>query len=118
VHLLGLIPKFDQVQLMRRSIGIVQPSLFEGWSTLVEDARLLGKSIILSDLPVHIEQNPPHSAFFECKSPEHLAELMGEWWGKLPPGPDLQQEQIAIETASIEIREFGNRFLDIARSSI
>ena len=118
VHLLGLIPKFDQVQLMRRAIGIVQPSLFEGWSTLVEDARLLGKSIILSDLPVHIEQNPPHSAFFECESPEQLAKLMGEWWEKLPSGPDLQQEQIAIEIASIEIREFGHRFLDIVRSSI
>ncbi len=118
VYLLGLIPKFDQVQLMRRSICVVQPSLFEGWSTLVEDTRLLGKSIILSDLPVHIEQNPPNSAFFECDSPEHLAQLIGKWWDKLTPGPDLEREAIAIETANLEIREFGNRFLDIARGSI
>jgi glycosyltransferase involved in cell wall biosynthesis len=116
VYLLGLIPKFDQVQLMRRSIGIVQPSLFEGWSTLVEDARSLGKSIILSNLPVHLEQNPPHHAFFDSESPEHLARLMGEWWEKLPPGPDLQQETIAIETANHEVREFGYRFLEITKS--
>jgi glycosyltransferase involved in cell wall biosynthesis len=118
VYLLGLIPKFDQVQLMRRSIGVIQPSLFEGWSTLVEDARSLGKSIILSNLPVHIEQNPPNHALFNSESPEHLARLIGEWWEKLPPGPDLQQEAISIETAAIEIREFGYRFLDIARGSI
>jgi glycosyltransferase involved in cell wall biosynthesis len=118
VYLLGLIPKFDQIQLMRRASAIIQPSLFEGWSTLVEDARLLGKSIILSNLPVHIEQNPPNSAFFECDSPEHLAKLMGEWWEKLYPGPDLEREAIAIETASIEVREFGHRFLEIARDVI
>jgi len=39
VYLLGLIPRFEQVQLMRRSLAVVQPSLFEGWSTVVEDAR-------------------------------------------------------------------------------
>jgi hypothetical protein len=118
VYLLGLIPKFDQVQLMRRSIAIIQPSLFEGWSTLVEDARSLGKSIILSNLPVHIEQNPPNSAFFECESPEHLAQLMGEWWEKLSPVPDFDREKIALETADREVREFGYRFLDIAKDAI
>jgi glycosyltransferase involved in cell wall biosynthesis len=116
VYLLGLIPKFDQIQLMRRASAIVQPSLFEGWSTLVEDSRLLGKSIILSNLPVHIEQNPPNSVFFEYDSPEDLARLMSEWWQKSSPGPNLQQEAIAIETANREVREFGHRFLEIARS--
>jgi glycosyltransferase involved in cell wall biosynthesis len=118
VYLLGLIPKFDQMQLMRRASAIIQPSLFEGWSTLVEDARLLGKSIILSNLPVHIEQNPPNSEFFERESPNHLARLMSEWWQKLNPGPDLEREAIAIDTANLEICEFGNRFLNIARGSI
>jgi glycosyltransferase involved in cell wall biosynthesis len=117
VYLLGLIPKFDQVQLMRRSIAIIQPSLFEGWSTLVEDARLLGKPIILSNLPVHIEQDPPNRAFFDCDSPEDLARLMSEWWENLPPGPDLQQEQTALSTAEREVREFGLRFLDIAKNA-
>jgi hypothetical protein len=55
---------------------------------------------------------------FECESPEHLARLMGEWWEKLPPGPELQQEAIAIETAHQEVQEFGCRFLEIAKGSI
>ena len=115
VHLLGLIPKLDQVQLMRRAIAVVQPSLFEGWSTLVEDSRLLGKPIILSNLPVHLEQNPPNSGFFERDSPENLAQLLGDWWGKLVPGPDLEREAIAIENAQREVQEFGCLFLEIAR---
>ena len=91
---MGLVPKFDQIQLMRRSIAVVQPSLFEGWSTLVEDARLLGKPMILSNLPVHLEQNPPYSAFFEVNSPEDLAKLLGDFWQNYHPGPDLEKELV------------------------
>jgi hypothetical protein len=46
---------------------------------------------------------PPHHAFFDSESPEYLATLMGEWCDKLPPGPDLQQEQIAIKKFEISV---------------
>jgi glycosyltransferase involved in cell wall biosynthesis len=72
--LLGLIPRFDQIQLMRCSLAVIQPSLFEGWSTVVEDARALNKDIILSDIPVHVEQNHPKSIFFSKNSPSELAD--------------------------------------------
>jgi glycosyltransferase involved in cell wall biosynthesis len=116
VYLLGLIPKFDQVQLMRRSLALIQPSLFEGWSTLVEDARCFGKRMILADLPVNIEQNPPNSVFFERNSSEHLASLLAEWWGHLSPGPDLEQEVIAKANSFNQVQAFGYRFLEIAKS--
>lgn len=115
LHLLGLIPRIDQIQLMRRSIAVVQPSLFEGWSTVVEDARALGKPILLSDIPVHLEQNPPGSSFFDRCSPENLATLLADCWERLSPGPDLEQEQRARETSAEEIQAFGSRFLKIAR---
>lgn len=54
----------------------------------------------------------------DSESAEYFARLMGEWWEKLPPGPDLQQEAIAIETAHQEVRDFGYRFLEIAKDSI
>lgn len=115
VYLLGLIPKLDQIQLMRRSIAVIQPSLFEGWSTLVENARCLGKSLIISNLPVHLEQNPPHSVFFEAESPENLADILAEQWNNLVPGPDLQQEEIAKNNSLINVQNFGYKFLDIAQ---
>lgn len=117
VYLLGLIPKLDQIQLLRRSIAVIQPSLFEGWSTVVEEARSLGKPALLSDFPVHLEQDPPGSRFFERLSPESLADLMSDTWKNLSPGPDLGQESAARKKSVIEIWEFANTFLDIARSN-
>lgn len=115
VYLLGLIPRSDQIQLMRRSLAVIQPSLFEGWSTVVEDARCLGKPIILSDFPVHLEQNPPNSVFFNRQSPESLEKLLSDWWEHLLPGPDPEQESIAKTNNIKELEKFGYCFLEIAK---
>ena len=115
VYLLGLIPKSDQVQLMRRSLAVIQPSLFEGWSTLVEDARCLGKPMILSDLPVNLEQNPPSSLFFDRHSPEHLADLIEQAWIHHSPGPDLEAEGRARKKSFEEVQAYGYCFLELAR---
>ncbi len=114
VFLLGLIPKVDQMQLMRRSIAVIQPSLFEGWSTVVEEARCIGKPIILSDIPVHIEQNPPDSAYFDHTSSASLAQIMAKWWKSLSPGPNAGQETAAREKNRKDVRVFAKKFLEIA----
>ena len=118
VHLLGLIPKNDQVQLMRRSLAIIQPSLFEGWSTLVEDARCLGKPMILSDLPVNLEQDPPGSVFFDRHSPEHLADLIEQAWVHHSLGPDLVAEDRARKKSCEEVQAYGYCFLELARGVV
>lgn len=117
IFLLGLIPRNDQIQLMRRSIAVIQPSLFEGWSTIVEDARCLGKRMILSDFPVHIEQDPPSCAFFERNNPEDLADTISRWWKDFVPGPDFDGEALAKARNFTEVQEFGYHFLEIARKS-
>ena len=114
VFILGLIPKVDQMQLMRRSIAVIQPSLFEGWSTVVEEARCIGKPIILSDIPVHIEQNPPDSAYFDHTSSDSLAQVMAKWWKSLSPGPDAEQEEAAKGKNRTDVRVFAKKFLEIA----
>jgi glycosyltransferase involved in cell wall biosynthesis len=114
VHLLGLIPKVDQVQLIRTCIAMIQPSLFEGWSTVVEDARCFGKRIALSDLPVHLEQNPPDVLFFARSDPAQLAEILEKWWHQLEPGVNLVEEEIARENNYLRIQSFAHKFLAIA----
>ena len=57
-RMLGLVPRSDVIALMRYSISLINPSFFEGWSTTVEEAKSMGKRIILSDIEVHREQNP------------------------------------------------------------
>ena len=117
IYLLGLIPRLDQIQLMRRSLAVVQPSLFEGWSTVIEDARTLGKKMIISDIFVHLEQNPPNSLFFERNSPESLAFLLADWWEHLSPGPALEQEAVSRTNSNSEVQAFGYRFLEIAKGN-
>src|SRR5690606_17136877 len=53
---LGLIPYADIALLMRGSAALINPSLFEGWSTTVEEAKATGTPMILSSLDVHREQ--------------------------------------------------------------
>ncbi len=115
VLLLGLIPRTDQVQLLRRSLAVIQPSLFEGWNTVVEEARCLAKPIILSDIAVHREQTPPESIFFPPASAETLKGILGEWWQRLTPGPERVQESAVRARALEEVSRFGYHFLEIAR---
>jgi glycosyltransferase involved in cell wall biosynthesis len=117
VYLLGLISRSDQIQLMRRSIAVIQPSRFEGWSTVVEDARVLGKIIFLSDIAVHKEQNHPHSIFFDPEDPEMLSLILKDQWNSLPLGPDTQRESAGRERNKTALQDFGYRFVEIAKGS-
>ena len=39
ISILGMIPRAEQLTLMKHAQAVLQPSLFEGWSTVIEDAR-------------------------------------------------------------------------------
>jgi glycosyltransferase involved in cell wall biosynthesis len=74
--LLGLIPRDDVRALMRLSVAVINPSLFEGWSTTVEEARSLNVPVILSDIAVHREQAPPTAVFFDPRSSKGAADAI------------------------------------------
>lgn len=76
LRFIGFIPRTEQLRLMQSSIAIVQPSLFEGWSTVVEDAKALNKTIFLSNISVHQEQAPINGKYFDPHQPEQLANLL------------------------------------------
>jgi glycosyltransferase involved in cell wall biosynthesis len=73
---LGKVPYPMLVSLMHHSIAVVQPSLFEGWSTTVEESKAMRKRIILSNIDVHLEQAPERGMYFSPDSPEELAECL------------------------------------------
>ena len=75
-RLLGLIPSADVAALLAGCEALINPSLFEGWSTTVEEARALGAPMILSDIPVHHEQAGPAATYFDPASPDRLAALL------------------------------------------
>lgn len=118
VVLLGVLPRFEQIQLMRQSLAVVQPSLFEGWSTVVEDARALGKNIILSNIAVHQEQNPPSADFFDPSKPGDLADILAEAWMQLTPGPCPDQERQAREHHARLVTNYAEQFLALSQCQL
>ncbi len=72
IRLLGLVDYADVFALIKFSQAVINPSLFEGWSSTVEECKSVGKNMILSDINVHKEQYP-QAVFFEKYSPSSLA---------------------------------------------
>ena len=75
-RILGSIPYMHVLGLMLMSSATLNPSLFEGWSTTVEEAKALDVPLILSDIGVHLEQAHDQAQFFDPGNPIGLAERM------------------------------------------
>ncbi len=114
---LGIIPHPHIYLLMRQCLAVLQPSWFEGWSTTVEEAKSIGKGLILSDIPVHREQNPPGSIFFDPGKPESLADCLVNAHQEKKPGPDWILEENARQALPGRTQEFGLAFLDVLRQA-
>lgn len=106
IMFLGFIDRQDQIILIRNCKAIIQPSYFEGWSTVIEDAMAENAYILASDLKVNKEQllNYPNYKLFNPNDESALVELM-----KMK---DFKQ-------VSTDYNErflcFGNRFMEIAK---
>lgn len=76
IKFLGFLDRKEQLLIMKESVAIIQPSLFEGWSTVIEDARSLGKYVIASNISVNKEQISQNCSFFDPHNPSSLAEIL------------------------------------------
>ena len=85
VRFLGFIPRTDQLGLMAGAIAVVQPSLCEGWSTVVEDAKSAGRHVLASDIAVHREQLSNGVDFFAPDDAAVLAGLLRRYSDQDPP---------------------------------
>lgn len=80
----GKLPRNELLFLMMRAKAIVLPSWYEGWSTVLEEAKALGQNCLVSDIPVHREQDHAAAKYFRPDRPEELAELLMKSW-QAPP---------------------------------
>lgn len=76
IKLLGFVERTEQLCIMKHAQFVVQPSLCEGWGTVLEDAKVLDKTVLLSDIPVHREQKNEKCHLFDPHQPKELADLM------------------------------------------
>ena len=78
---------------MKNSIAVVQPSLFEGWSTIIEDCKALNHFVIASDLAVNQEQTKENCIFFDRYSAEALAQHLADFIEHEPSIKEISYEQ-------------------------
>ncbi len=109
--LLGAIPYGHIAPLMLHAVAVINPSLFEGWSTTVEEAKSLGIALILSDIAVHREQcDRGQATFFDPLEPDDLAARMRE---KLLQGSRPIDTAAALEEHRRRTHEFASIYARI-----
>jgi glycosyltransferase involved in cell wall biosynthesis len=108
ISLLGVIPRQDQLSLMKHARAIIQPSLFEGWSTVIEDAKTLQVPVIASSLPVNIEQLGDKGIFFDPHDHEKLAQLLATF---------DDNHKVTFERYDDRVKHFAHDFISIFDSN-
>jgi glycosyltransferase involved in cell wall biosynthesis len=76
IRFLGFLDRREQLKLMKHAVGVIQPSLFEGWSTVIEDAMAMNQRVIASDLEVNKEQLGDKGSYFERQNAEDLSKCL------------------------------------------
>jgi len=118
IKILGFLTREEQIQLYRGASLILQPSLFEGWSTSLEDAKALGKRVLVSDTPIHREQCDKVALFFDKNDPQALANILQKEWDGLPLGFDRASEIEGRERYVANIKLFAQELLAAFQASL
>ncbi len=116
----GLVSRSEIIRLMAGSVAVINPSLFEGWSTTIEEAKAFGKTVLLSDIPVHREQAPKSASYFPPQHSDALAAVMLQTWQQRAT---LHQSELAGLDAArqryqLARQDFANRYIAMVRAML
>jgi len=120
VQFLGFIPREDQLGLMKEARAVIQPSKFEGWGTVVEDAKTLQKPVILSDINVHREQVGDDGYYFPPDGATELAGIIEMFTDKnfTPILPEANHDERLVKFAEDFIRIFDYKKTNLVPETI
>ena len=104
---LSIVPREEQLSLMKNAVAIIQPSRFEGWSTVVEDAKSLQTQIIVSDLEVHQEQLGDRAYYFGQENERDLTDLVAGYLNNTLPKKEI------FDNYQQRLNSFGQQFLKV-----
>ncbi len=113
----GLIPVDDLHGLMAGCEAVINSSLFEGWSTTVEEARSAGVPLILSDIAVHREQAAQEGVFFRRLDAVDLADTL-EAHISVEPAKRAARALRASADAQRRVKAFADDFIGLAYDCI
>jgi glycosyltransferase involved in cell wall biosynthesis len=112
-HFLGLIPKLDQLALLRGCLALLQPTLFEGGpgGGSVYEAIGLGVPAIVSDIEINREINVGSIRFFHAGNAEDLAEKIVQTLEATLLRPPMEELLAASEVRLTKLGETTVRYL-------
>ena len=109
VTLLGIIPRTHQLCIMKHAKAVLQPSMFEGWNTTIEDAKSLQVPIIASSIAVHKEQLGDKGTYFDPENENELADVLANFTGK--------DDCRLYDDYNERVKIFGRSFLQIFKQA-
>lgn len=107
-HMLGMVPRSHLIALLRICTVLINPSRFEGWSTTVEEGKVFGVPMILSDLPVHREQAGNKAVYFAVDDAFQLAAYLESCLN----GEQINPREIQVDS-DLLLKDFACRFATI-----
>jgi glycosyltransferase involved in cell wall biosynthesis len=112
IHFLGIIPKRHQLAVMRRSVAVVQPTLFEGGpgGGALYDGVSTATPVILSDIAVNREADLGVIEFFRTGSAGDLAQKM---MAALRNPPQRLSAEATLSMLGQRQRQMGEKLLEI-----
>jgi glycosyltransferase involved in cell wall biosynthesis len=109
----GHIPKHEQIQIMRGSVAVIQPTLFEGGpgGGAAYDAVCTATPLILSDIPVNreVEAEDGSLQFFRAGCVDDLADKMRFALARRPDPPSNEELRRRSDQRA---ERLGSRLLD------
>lgn len=103
---LGIVSENEMYSLLYYSLALINPSKSEGWSNTVEQAKLLKKKVILSNIPVHLEQKSKNFIYFNPNDYIHLSKILKNCSKKKIPKFAFKSQNIS------EIKGYQKKFID------
>jgi len=84
---------------------VIQPSLFEGWSSVVEDAKAMNQNLIVSSLKVHQEQLGQLAYYFNPNDENELMQQILLFLENKIENPEFFYEE--------QLHSFGVKFIEV-----
>ena len=103
---------------MAYSIAVLNPSKSEGWSSTVEQAKSYGKMVLLSNLDVHLEQNPRRKFFFKTNDVKKLTKKLIVLDKKFNLNNELKIVKNELKRSKFEKYNFAEKYIQLIKSLI
>ena len=113
---LGIVPFKDVLSLIYHSVALIHPSKFEGRSSPVEQAKSIGKQVILSNIDIHKEQNPIRGKYFNPDSYSKLSSLMSNSWNSYSRTNEKRFIDNAYKKNERDLHKYYNDYLKILKN--